>query len=266
MRVALVILVLLLIAGVLLALQVQPHLPPAERGRRLAERTGCFACHGPGGKHGVANPGRNDKTVPDFDEDDMMMYAKSTDVIREWIEDGVSKAKANSATWKEQRKRGALKMPAFERRLSRRDIDDLTAYVAVMAEMNEPEDTLAHHGLERAEALGCVGCHGPGGRLAQRNPGSLKGYVPSWEGADFPELVRDRAEFGEWVEHGISKRFEKNSFAHWFLRRAVLHMPGFGERLAPGDVDAIWAYVGWLRSPAGSVSLTSAHHDSTESE
>jgi mono/diheme cytochrome c family protein len=267
MRVALGILLLLVIVAVPLALAVAPHLPAAERGRRLAERTGCFACHGPGGQHGVANPGRNDKTVPDFDDDDMMMYAKSIQEVREWIEDGVSKTKSKSETWREQRKRGALKMPAFERRLDHRQIDDLVAYVAVMAEMNEPDDSLAHHGLERAEALGCVGCHGPGGRLAQRNPGSLKGYVPSWDGADFPDLVRSRTEFGEWVEHGVSKRFEKNALAMHFLRRAVLHMPAYGERLAPGDVDAIWAYVGWLRSPAGSVSLTSAHRDSTaESE
>jgi mono/diheme cytochrome c family protein len=267
MRVALGLLLLLVVVAVPLGLAVQPHLPAAERGRRLAERTGCFACHGPGGQHGAANPGRNDKTVPDFDDDDMMMYAKSTQEVREWIEDGVTKTKANSATWREQRKRGALRMPPFERRLGPRQIDDLVAYVAVMAEMHEPDDsTDARHGLERAEALGCVGCHGPGGRLAQRNPGSLKGYVPSWDGADFPDLVHDRTEFGEWVEHGISKRFEKNALATHFLRRAVLHMPAYGERLAAGDVDALWTYVRWLReTPAAATSApvesTSAHHE-----
>lgn len=267
MRVALGILLLLVVVAVPLALAIRPQLPAAERGRRLAERTGCFACHGPGGQHGAANPGRNDKTVPDFDDDDMMMYAKSTQEIREWIEDGVSKAKSNSETWKEQRKRGALKMPAFERRLSPRQIDDLVAYVAVMAEVDEPEDSLAHHGLERAEALGCVGCHGPGGRLAQRNPGSLKGYVPSWDGADFPDLVHDRTEFGQWVEHGVSDRFKKNALAMHFLRRAMLHMPAYGERLAPGDVDALWNYVQWLRTaPPATTFNKPAESEESESE
>jgi mono/diheme cytochrome c family protein len=246
-RALLLLFALLLLVGVPLWLSLRPRLTAAERGHRLAERTGCFACHGPGGLKGASNPGRKDKTVPEFDADDMMMYAKTTQEIREWIEDGVSAKKAQSQTWREEKKRGALKMPAFEHRLSPRQIDDLVAYVAAMAGMSGPGDSLAQHGLERAEALGCVGCHGPGGRLAGRNPGSLKGYVPSWDGADFPDLVHDRTEFGEWVEHGISRRFDGNPLARTFLRRAVLHMPAYGERLAPGDVDALWAYVGWLR-------------------
>ena len=31
----------------------QPRLPAAERGRRLAERQGCFGCHGPAGTRGT---------------------------------------------------------------------------------------------------------------------------------------------------------------------------------------------------------------------
>src|SRR5439155_10668871 len=57
---------------------LRPRLTPAERGRRLAERLGCFGCHGPGGIHGAANPGRSDRTVPTFG-DDLMMYAKTRD-------------------------------------------------------------------------------------------------------------------------------------------------------------------------------------------
>ena len=102
-------------------------------------------------------------------------------------------------------------------------------------------------GLERAEKLGCTGCHGPGGRFARRNPGSLKGYVPSWDGADFPELVRDSTEFRQWVEHGISDRFEHNAAARFFVKRAALHMPAYQKHLDPADVPALWAYVRWLR-------------------
>jgi mono/diheme cytochrome c family protein len=226
---------------------LRPHLPAAERGRRLAERTGCFGCHGPEGTRGTANPGSKDESVPTF-ADDLMMFADSSGEIREWIRDGISEKHARSQTLKEQRERSTLKMPAFKRRLSSSQIDDLVAFVSAISGSPEPDDSLAARGRTRAEALGCFGCHGPGGRLARPNSGSLKGYVPSWDEADFPELVRDRREFGEWVEHGVSRRFEHDRLAQFFLRRAVIRMPAFRRQLEPDDVDAMWAYVQWLRS------------------
>ena len=248
-RIAGVVLGLALVVGIAAAVVMRPTLPPAERGRRLAERTGCFGCHGPGGLRGANNPGRTDKTVPNF-EDDVMMYAKTPEEIHEWIHNGVTHKKAASNTWRAERKRGVLKMPAFKGRMSERDMFDLVAYVMAASGMPEPDDSLATYGSERAEALGCVGCHGPGGRLARTNPGSLKGYVPSWDGADFPEIVRDSTEFRQWVERGVSRRFEKNPFTAFFLRRAVLKMPAFEKHLEPNDVPALWAYVTWLRSEA----------------
>src|SRR5437879_2641913 len=119
------------------------------------------------------------------------LYAKSLDEIHEWIRDGVTAKRAVSQTWRTQRGQGALKMPAFKRRLSEPQIRDLVAYVMVTSGSPEPGDSASARGLARAGALGCVGCHGAGGRLARPNPGSLKGYVPSWDGGDFPDLVRD---------------------------------------------------------------------------
>lgn len=249
-RLAALVVMLVVLAVATNAVVRRPHLPPAERGRRLAERTGCFGCHGPGGTHGAGNPGRLDRTVPNF-QDDVMMYAKTPAEIREWILEGATRSKAASTTWRNERRRGALRMPAFKERLGGREVDDLVAYVLVMAGQPEPSDSLVAHGLERVDALGCAGCHGPGGRLARANPGSFKGYVPSWDGDDFAELVRDSTEFREWVERGVSRRMDANPFARWFLRRAVLHMPGYREHLAPDDVPALWAYVRWLREPAG---------------
>jgi mono/diheme cytochrome c family protein len=224
---------------------VRSDLPEAEQGRRIAEKSGCFACHGPDGIRGAYNPGRLDRKVPTF-EGDVMMYAKTEDEIRQWIEDGSTEKRRQSQTWRAERQKGALRMPGFEKRLSKRQIDRLVAYVEVMAGPEIP-DSLAKHGYERSEALGCVGCHGPGGRLARRNPGSLKGYVPSWDGQDFAELVRDSTEFRQWVDHGVSDRFAKNPMAGYFLRRAVLHMPHFEKQREPDDIAALWAYVRWLR-------------------
>lgn len=224
---------------------LRPELPAAERGRRLAQSLGCFGCHGPDGTRGTANVGRLDRTVPTF-EGDVMMYAKSDAEIREWIENGGTAKRFASTTWREQREKGALEMPSFRKRLSASKINDLVAFVRASAGV-EIGDSLASFGLERAQKLGCTGCHGPGGRFARRNPGSLKGYVPSWDGADFPELVRDSTEFREWVEHGISRRFSGNPAARFFLERAVLKMPQFEKHLEPADVPALWAYVRWLR-------------------
>jgi mono/diheme cytochrome c family protein len=252
-RVAVLVFAVVLVVGIAGAVALKPRLPPAERGRRLAEKTGCFSCHGPGGMKGVANPGRTDKTVPNF-ADDVMMYAKTPEEIHEWIHNGVSRKKAASQTWRADRDRGALRMPAFKGRMNERQMDDLVAYVMAVSGMPEPEDSLAVQGSGRAEELGCVGCHGPGGRLARSNPGSLKGYVPSWDGADFPELVRDTTEFRQWVEDGVSRRFKDDRLASFFLRRAVLKMPAYQKHLEPGDVPALWAYVTWLRSAASHAS------------
>lgn len=253
------------LAGVLLVLALAlpgcavpgPGLPAAERGRRLAERTGCFACHGPEGLRGAGNPGRPERRVPGYG-DEIMMYAKSVGEIREWIRDGSTAAKRASQTWRAERERGALRMPAFGRRLSAAQIEDLVAFVAAASGMREPSDSLARAGLARAGQLGCTGCHGAGGRLARPNPGSLRGFVPPWDGPDFPDLVRGRAEFEEWVGHGVTRRFDDNPPARWFLHRATLRMPAFESHLQPGDLDALWAYVSWLRSPAAHADTAAA--------
>ena len=230
MRFVLRLLALLVVLGVVAwAAVARPSLPAAERGRRLAERSGCFTCHGPGGIRGVANAGRADLTVPGF-EGDVMMFAKNDDEIREWIRDGVTRAKAGSESWRAARDRGALRMPAYGDRFGQDGLDDLVAYVNAAAGNPAPEDSLAKAGLARVEELGCVGCHGPGGRLAPRNPGSLKGYVPSWDGRDFGELVRDRREFHQWLANGISDRFAKDPFARHFLERAAPTSPSRASR------------------------------------
>src|SRR5437879_10623134 len=46
------------------------------------------------------------------------LFRSSLDEIHEWIRDGVTAKRAVSQTWRTQRGQGALKMPAFKRRLS----------------------------------------------------------------------------------------------------------------------------------------------------
>src|SRR5438477_10341636 len=224
MRLVRVLLVLLLVAILGAWFARLPHLPAAERGRRIAEREGCFTCHGPAGMKGTPNVGRTDKTVPTF-AGDLMMYADNAHDVRAWILDGGTPAKRASRTWQAQREAGALRMPAFRGVLSAAEISDLVAYVMAVSDSPEPRDSLALAGRDRSKALGCTGCHGFGGRLAHANPGSFKGYIPSWDGRDFPELVQGETEFDQWVRHGVSDRFRSNPAAAFFLARARLHMP-----------------------------------------
>ena len=224
----------------------RPKLTAVERGRRMAEQNGCFGCHGPEGTQGIADPGRPSGAVPSYRS--LMMYARNEQDVREWIRDGVTASRAKSESWRKSREAAALRMPAFGKRLNARQIDDLVAFVMATSGEEAPEDSLALAGRERASNLGCTGCHGVGGRFARPNPKSLKGYVPPWDGPDFPDLVRDRHDFDEWVEHGVSRRFDENPMAKYFLRRAVLHMPAYERFVKEGDLDALWAYVTWLRS------------------
>jgi len=249
MFLSLAVLLLVAVAGMVLARR--PFLPPAERGRRLAEREGCFGCHGPEGTRGAGNPGRPHPWIPNF-EGDQMMYSRSEEDVRAWIRDGVTPAKAASETWKKERDAGALRMPAFKDCLGPRQIEDLVAFVTVVGGTRSPVASLALRGRQRAKSLGCFGCHGPDGRFARPNPGSFKGYIPSWDGNDFPDLVRNRAEFEEWTRNGISDRFAGNVVTRFFLRRAAVKMPAFDRFLEPGDLDALWAYVEWLRASAES--------------
>lgn len=246
-RVVLAGVILLAGAGLVLWLTfLRPNLPPAEKGRRLAEKLGCFACHGPEGIRGTNNPGRTDQTVPSY-EGALMMFATSESDIREWIKFGVPAKRAKSESWQKEKEAGVLKMPAFGERLSEKEIDYLVEFVKAVNGWEKPQESLAQRGLNRAEELGCFGCHGAGGRLARPNSGSLKGYVASWVGPDFEELVKNKEEFNEWVTDGVCKRLEKNPIAKYFLNRAVLKMPAFEKHLQPGDLEAIWAYVRWLR-------------------
>lgn len=219
------------------------NLPPAERGRRIAEAEGCFTCHGSGGLAGSVNPGRAEH-VPDFKQ---RQHAKTEQQVREWIRDGVSAEQERSEQWHREREAGLLVMPAYGQRLSNRELSDLVAFVMAVGEMDRPSDGLALVGMQRAKELGCFGCHGPGGRFAFPNPRSLKGYIPSWDGEDFVEMVRSRDEFAQWVEEGAARRFATSPFARIYLERAPVRMPAFREAIEPGDIDALWAYVRWLR-------------------
>ncbi len=211
------------------------------RGRTIAERMGCFACHGADGAHPIPNPGSKTGDVPGWTGGTWMMWNRSEDDVRGWILDGHPPGRTPDA--------GALvRMPSYRGRLDGGELDALVASVLAASLFGTPDDPRAADGRDAALKLGCFGCHGPEGRGLVSNPGSLKGYVPGWDGSDFRELVRSSDEFRQWVRNGISDRMKANPVARHILESQAIRMPAFADRVSPSDLDALHAYVEWVRA------------------
>ena len=224
---------------------LQPRSTAATRGAALAADLGCLSCHGPGGTGGVPNPRSRDNEVPAWDGGVAMMYVESEDEIREWILDGAPRRLREADDWPPP---GLVQMPADRGRIDERELLDLIAYFKAIAAFERwPEDGRVREGWLVARRHGCFGCHGAGGRLALPNPGSLKGVIPPWDGEDFAELVRDDAELEEWILDGDSARVREHPIARRFLERQLVSMPAYRDVLEEGELDAIVAYVRWLR-------------------
>ncbi|HTQ80051.1 MAG TPA: c-type cytochrome [Thermoanaerobaculia bacterium] len=214
---------------------------PVARGRAVAERMGCFGCHGPGGVSGSKNPGAKGGEVPTWSGGTWMMYNDSEADLRAWILDGHPPHRPPDP--------GALlTMPAYRSRLRPAEADDLVAYVLAASQFGRLEDEKVAAGLEAAVHYGCLGCHGPEGRGLVADPGSLKGFVPPWDGPDYAELVESDAEFRQWVKDGTLDRFRANPAAQHILKTEALRMPAFGDRIKPEEVEALLAYAKWVRA------------------
>ncbi|NIM65854.1 MAG: c-type cytochrome [Candidatus Latescibacteria bacterium] len=267
-RVVIVLAILVVLAGITLGGLTylrKPRLTPTMHGAKLAQELGCFACHGPRGTGGVANPGSEEEEVPAWDGGNAMMYVKNEQEIREWILYGHPKRLENehrheSASNPELRgdenhvQDGSnafpLRMPRFEDVISKKGLDDLVAfYKAVAAFETLPEQ--AREGYQAASRLGCFGCHGPGGRIGSKNPRSFKVYIPPWHGRDFADLVKNDEELREWILDGTIDRFESSPVARYFTRRQVIQMPAYKDALSDRELDALVAYIHWLQKDEG---------------
>ena len=218
-----------------------------HRGFQVAERSGCFACHGPGGYRGMTNPGHGLEDVPPWSGGLITMYADNEAEIREWIEDGMPKRLRQDPAQMKLRQGAAIAMPAFRGSLTEGDLRALVAYVKAVSDFEKPDDAKAKEGRQVALKFGCFNCHGPQGRGAVDNPGSFKGYVPAWDGPDYAELVRSDEEAREWILDGRPRRLQADRIARFFLDRQRVAMPAYRQHLTGGEVDGLLAYVRWLR-------------------
>jgi mono/diheme cytochrome c family protein len=219
---------------------------PVRRGAEIAARSGCFSCHGPEGTRGVPDPGTG-QSVPQWDGGVPMMYVDGEEEVREYILDGVSKKRAQSASALAEREKAAIRMPAFRTALRREEIEDLVAYVMAVTQIAPLADERAAHGRDLVRRFRCESCHGVVGSGGVSNPGSLKGYVPGWTGTDYSELVRSPDELRQWILDGGVERLTARRVARFFLTRQRLQMPAYRPVLSADDVDAVGAYIRHLR-------------------
>ncbi len=223
---------------------------PITRGREIARRSGCFACHAAPHNLELANPESPFGTVPSFAGGNLMMYVDRAAEVEEWIRKGwTDKLRNEPEDWARYQAQ-LIKMPAFAERLSAAEIDDLEAFVLAADGYHSPPDPAGRRGEEIARAH-CLGCHGPGGAGGLANPGSPFGYVPAWWGPDFRDLVRDEKELREWIESGSSQRVAAWPLVPWFWRRQAIRMPAYGEHLESADLDALVAFIAWLGKTEG---------------
>ncbi|MDF1563344.1 MAG: c-type cytochrome [Deltaproteobacteria bacterium] len=217
----------------------------ALRGEALARELGCFGCHGPAGRGGVEDPLLPEAGVPGWSGGVLQSYARSEAEIREWILDGVSERLKDRPP--EARPGGLLPMPAYRDLLSEGQVDDLMAYVLAVAAWDEGMPGAAYEGKELARRLGCFGCHGPSGIGGLPNPGSFKGVIPSWEGEWYAELVRDDDELRAWILDGAPPRLTESALARRYLEGQRIQMPAYREHVSDAELEAMVAYLAWLR-------------------
>jgi mono/diheme cytochrome c family protein len=248
----------LAVLGVVLsAWLVYPHLrarvleveeTPAARGYRLAARLGCFACHGPAGLGGVANPGSEEGEVPAFVEQTQMMYVTSPDELREYVLDGAPARRLADPEYRERMEQAALRMPAYRDVVTIAEVDDLVGFLRAASGQILPRDARAARGAALAIELDCFACHGPLGAGGVSNPRSFKGYVPGFWGVDYDELVRDDEELRAWIADGRIDRIAEHPIGGRFFRAQKVTMPAYGRFLSAEDVDALTAFVRWIRA------------------
>ncbi len=225
------------------------ELNPVLRGERLAAGQGCFHCHRPDGGREIPNPKSRWGSAPRFRAGNAMMYASTRQEVEEFIRFGAPRSWLDDPAAQDRLNNQLLRMPAYDGRLRDGAIADLVAFASAAEAVDLPtgDDVLAGRALARKH--GCTSCHGIEGAGGRANPGSLGGFIPGFAGRNFNDLVRDRAEFDEWVRTGTSSRLERNPVVRFFWRRQTLVMPAYQELLDDAEIDQLWAWIEAIRLP-----------------
>lgn len=223
------------------------ELNPTLRGRVLAEESGCVTCHRPWSRREIPNAGSRWGTVPRLAVGNARMYASTRRELEEFIRYGAPRSWLDDPDVRARLEGQQLRMPAYDDSLTADEIEDLVAFVAAVERVELPGGETGAAGRELAWKAGCLVCHGVEGSGGLPNPRSMGGFVPGFLGANFTDLVRDEAEFREWVLDGTVSRLERNPLAAFFWRRQKISMPPYRGILSDEEVDLLWEWVVSIR-------------------
>jgi len=105
----------------------------AAEGYAVAERTGCFHCHGPGGLGGVDNPGSFAGYVPGWQGRGFRALVHDRDELVAWIRDGRTQRTDANPIARHFLRHQQLHMPTYRDHLSAAEIDAIAAYIESLA-------------------------------------------------------------------------------------------------------------------------------------
>jgi mono/diheme cytochrome c family protein len=101
---------------------------PVYEGWKVADRLGCFGCHGPGGSGGTPNPGSFKGHIPAWDGHEFAELVRNDAELLEWILDGYPKRLWNNLAARHFLEGQIIGMPAYRSQLSSADQAKLLAY------------------------------------------------------------------------------------------------------------------------------------------
>lgn len=216
---------------------------PLLRGQKLAAELGCPVCHQPWAGVEIPNPGSRWGSVPRFGGGNAMMYVSSPEEIAEFIRFGAPKSWLDDPEIRARLGNQHLRMPAYADRLSETELADLVVWVGVVEGVDRAQGEGVAEGRELARQHGCLSCHAVEGAGGLPNPGSLGGFIPGFSGRNFEDLVKDEAEFREWVREGTSARLASKAWVRFFWNRQKLQMPAYRDELSEEEISALWQWV-----------------------
>jgi mono/diheme cytochrome c family protein len=264
---------------------------PAEYGEKLVDHLGCLYCHGLGGREGIMNPNAKDnKNVPSWDSPEFVKRYPTEEKVRETIQKGRHPDPALDATstpipmppWgnrlSDQEVDGIVAYiwslrdsPTSSHPEGGRGAEDAqSAYLpgippemapAPVEEDHEhraPRTTdtaLVRKGAALVNYLGCLHCHGVGGREGMDNPNAMRKHVPAW---DDPEFIKKYP-----VDDGVRWVIEKGRVPERDPKAdgTPVPMPPFAGQLTGDDLDALVAYIFSLREAPVTMHGHGAMHD-----
>jgi len=250
---------------------------PAQYGEKLVDHLGCLYCHGLGGREGIMNPNAKDnKHVPSWDSPDFVKKYPTEDKVRETIEKGRHPDAIDNADttpipmppWGNRLSDPEIDgivayiwslrdTPTASHPEGGRGADDAqSAYLpgippeAAPAPAEDDHDHMAPRTLDTAlvrkgaslvDYLGCLHCHGVGGREGMENPNAMRKHVPAW---DDPEFIKKYP-----VADGVRWVIEKGRMPERDPKAegTPVPMPPFGNQISEDEMDAIVAYIWSLR-------------------